>query len=45
MIQDQAVMMATNDTYRYLAIAMIVGGLCIWLAPHGSITPSAKAGH
>jgi hypothetical protein len=38
-------MMATNDTYRYLAIAMIVGGMCIWLAPHGTTAPSVKASH
>jgi DHA2 family multidrug resistance protein len=45
MLQDQAVMMATNDTYRYLAIAMIVGGMCIWLAPHGTTAPNVKASH
>jgi DHA2 family multidrug resistance protein len=45
MVQSQAVMLATNDSYYMLALAMATGGACVWLAPRGRRRAVAAVAH
>jgi DHA2 family multidrug resistance protein len=45
LVQNQAVMLATNDSYLIFAAAMAFGSLCIWLVPRAHAIKAEPAPH
>jgi DHA2 family multidrug resistance protein len=41
LVEDQAVMLATNDTYFMFAAMVAVGAVVVWLAPNRKLKPKA----